>query len=48
MLRKADTDQPCLHLVYEWWDEMIEKMRVAISKGPHSGDSKFYEVVHDI
>ncbi|KAG6491142.1 hypothetical protein ZIOFF_052474 [Zingiber officinale] len=48
MLRKANTDQPCLHLVYEWWDEMIEKMRVAISKGPHSGDSKFYDVVHNI
>ncbi|XP_075515270.1 uncharacterized protein LOC142549918 [Primulina tabacum] len=48
MLRKADTDHPCLHLVYEWWDEMIEKIRVAISKGPHSGDSKFYEIVHDI
>ncbi|KAG6519794.1 hypothetical protein ZIOFF_023303 [Zingiber officinale] len=41
MLRKADTNQPCLHLVYEWWDEMIEKMRVAISKGAHSEDSKF-------
>ncbi|KAG6479762.1 hypothetical protein ZIOFF_063236 [Zingiber officinale] len=48
MLRKADTDQPCLHLVYEWWDEMIEKMRVAISKGSHSEDSKFYEIVHNI
>ncbi|KAG6521801.1 hypothetical protein ZIOFF_018934 [Zingiber officinale] len=48
MLRKADIDQPCLHLVYEWWDEMIEKMRVAISKGAHSEDSKFYEVVHNI
>ncbi|KAG6476013.1 hypothetical protein ZIOFF_065248 [Zingiber officinale] len=48
MLSKADTDQPCLHLVYEWWDEMIEKMRVAISKGAHSEDSKFYEVVHNI
>lgn len=48
MLRKADTDQPCLHLVYEWWDEMIEKIRVAISKGPHTGDSKFYQVVHDV
>ncbi|XP_073046049.1 uncharacterized protein [Primulina eburnea] len=42
MLRKADSDHPCLHLVYEWWDEMIEKIRVAISKGPHSGDSKYY------
>ncbi|KAG6481700.1 hypothetical protein ZIOFF_058319 [Zingiber officinale] len=48
MLRKVDTDQPCLHLVYEWWNEMIEKMRVAISKGAHSEDSKFYEVVHNI
>ncbi|XP_073137192.1 uncharacterized protein [Henckelia pumila] len=48
MLRKADTYQPCLYLVYEWWDEMIEKMRVAISKGPQRGDSKFYEVVHNI
>ncbi|KAG6466858.1 hypothetical protein ZIOFF_075342 [Zingiber officinale] len=48
VLRKVDTDQPCLHLVYEWWDEMIEKMRVAISKGAHSEDSKFYEVVHNI
>ncbi|KAG6510198.1 hypothetical protein ZIOFF_028207 [Zingiber officinale] len=36
ILRKMDTDQSCLHLVYEWWDEMIEKMRVAISKGAHS------------
>ncbi|KAG6510197.1 hypothetical protein ZIOFF_028206 [Zingiber officinale] len=35
ILRKMDTDQSCLHLVYEWWDEMIEKMRVAISKGAH-------------
>ncbi|KAG6523798.1 hypothetical protein ZIOFF_013685 [Zingiber officinale] len=48
MLRKADTDQPCVHLVSEWWDEMINKLRVSISKGAHSEDSKFYEVVHNI
>lgn len=27
MLRAADTDKPCLHLVYEMWDSMIEKVR---------------------
>ncbi|KAG6510371.1 hypothetical protein ZIOFF_028381 [Zingiber officinale] len=48
ILRKADSDQPCLHLIYEWWDEMIKKMKVAISKRPYSGDSKFYEIVHNI
>ncbi|CAN6677727.1 unnamed protein product [Malus baccata var. baccata] len=25
VIRMADTDKPCLHLVYEWWDAMIEK-----------------------
>ncbi|XP_030942019.1 uncharacterized protein LOC115967075 [Quercus lobata] len=27
MLRIADTDKPCLHLVYEMWDSMIEKVK---------------------
>jgi hypothetical protein len=26
MIRKADTDKPCLHLIYEMWDDMIEKV----------------------
>ena len=26
MLRVADTDKSCLHLVYEMWDSMIEKV----------------------
>lgn len=30
MIRVADTDNPCLHLVYEMWDSMIEKVRKAI------------------
>ncbi|XP_059623108.1 uncharacterized protein LOC132266271 [Cornus florida] len=30
MLRRADTDVPCLHLVYEMWDSMIAKVKVAI------------------
>ncbi|XP_075665183.1 uncharacterized protein LOC142634814 [Castanea sativa] len=27
MLRAADTDRPCLHLVYEMWDSMIENVK---------------------
>ena len=27
MLQIADTDKPCLHLVYEMWDSTIEKVR---------------------
>ncbi|XP_057985282.1 uncharacterized protein LOC110646134 [Hevea brasiliensis] len=27
MIRVCDTDKPCLHLVYELWDSMIEKMK---------------------
>lgn len=27
MLRAADTDKPCLHLIYEMWDSMIQKVR---------------------
>ncbi|XP_050255226.1 uncharacterized protein LOC126701141 [Quercus robur] len=30
MLRVADTDKPCLHLVYEMWDSMIEKVKAII------------------
>jgi hypothetical protein len=26
MIRLADTDKPCLHLIYEMWDDMIEKV----------------------
>ena len=26
MIRLADTDKPCLHLIYEMWDSMIEKV----------------------
>ena len=27
VLRVADTDTPCLHLIYEMWDSMIEKVK---------------------
>ena len=30
MLRVADTDKPCLHLVYEMWDSMIKKVKAVI------------------
>ena len=30
MLRVANTDKPCLHLVYEMWDSMIEKVKATI------------------
>ena len=35
VLRVADTNKPYLHLVYEMWDSMIEKMKVAIYR--HEG-----------
>ena len=30
MLRETDTDRPCLHLVYEMWDLMIENVKTVI------------------
>ncbi|TXG72452.1 hypothetical protein EZV62_001031 [Acer yangbiense] len=51
MLRMANTDTPCLHLVYEWWVSMIEKVKLAIfrkeQKQLHE-ESKFFDVVHGI
>ena len=35
MLRVADIDRHCLHLVYEMWDSMIEKVKTAIYR--HEG-----------
>ena len=32
MLRACDTDKPCLHLVYDMWDTMIEKVKMEICK----------------
>ena len=31
MLRNCDTDTPCLHLVYDMWDTMIQKMKTYIN-----------------
>ena len=35
MLRLADTEKPCLHNIYEWWDLMFEKVKEAIYKKEH-------------
>ncbi|GKB52877.1 hAT dimerization domain, ribonuclease H-like domain protein, partial [Tanacetum coccineum] len=51
MIRACDTDKPCLHLVYEMWDSMIEKVKFEIykkEKSPTSQRSLFYDVVKDI
>ncbi|XP_062199858.1 uncharacterized protein LOC133902258 [Phragmites australis] len=51
MLRAADTDKPCLHLVYEMWDSMIEKVRVCIYRKEgivDGGTSVFFDVVQSI
>ncbi|XP_023768809.2 uncharacterized protein LOC111917352 [Lactuca sativa] len=51
MIRACDTDKPCLHLVYEMWDSMIEKVKIEIykkEKRPTSQISCFYDVVHRI
>ncbi|KAJ0903332.1 putative ribonuclease H-like superfamily [Helianthus annuus] len=51
MIRVCDTDKPCLHLVYEMWDLMIEKLKAEIykkEKRPLSTRSIFYDVVHQV
>ncbi|GJN00319.1 hypothetical protein PR202_ga17743 [Eleusine coracana subsp. coracana] len=51
MIRLADTDNPCLHLIYEMWDSMIEKIKKEIylweGKQPNE-HSDLYSVIHDI
>ena len=50
MLREVDTDKPCLHLIYDMWDSMIEKVE-EIYKHERKGDneeSSFFSVVHQI
>ncbi|ONM32516.1 hAT transposon superfamily protein [Zea mays] len=51
MIRAANTDKACLHLIYEMWDTMIEKVKSVIyrheMKETHE-ESIFYSAVHDI
>ncbi|XP_028077722.1 uncharacterized protein LOC114279647 [Camellia sinensis] len=47
----CDTDKPCLHLVYEMWDSMIERVKASIYKREgksENEESSFYFVVHQI
>ena len=51
MLREADTNKPCLRLVYEMWDLMIEKVKAVIYQHEGLEDdqySSFWGVVYDI
>lgn len=51
MLRVLNSNKPCLHLVYDLWDSMIEKVKMKIyryeRKRLHE-ESSFYSVVHKI
>ncbi|KAG5051638.1 hypothetical protein JHK87_003836 [Glycine soja] len=49
--RRTNTEASSLHLVYEMWDSMIEKVKNAIyqyERKEKSEGSTFYEVVHSI
>ncbi|GJN23720.1 hypothetical protein PR202_gb11393 [Eleusine coracana subsp. coracana] len=51
MLRAADTDKPCLHLIYEMWDSMIEKVKSIILNKEGLGPldtSPFFSTIDDI
>ncbi|WVZ53037.1 hypothetical protein U9M48_004028, partial [Paspalum notatum var. saurae] len=51
MIRIADTDTPCLHLIYEMWDSMIEKVKKEIylwEEKEVNEDSTLYSVIYDI
>ena len=51
MLRVADTDKPCLHLIYEMWDTMIENVKKVIytkEKKQDDEQSTFFSIVLDI
>jgi hypothetical protein len=51
MIRLADTDLPCLHLIYEMWDSMIEQVKKEIyqCEGKEPDEvSDFYSVIHNI
>ena len=51
MIRMADIDTPCLHLMYEMWGSMIEKVKKEIYRyeGKEEDEvSDLYLVIHDI
>ncbi|XP_066379528.1 uncharacterized protein [Miscanthus floridulus] len=51
MLRPADTNKPCLHLIYEMWDSMIEKVKDRIYRHERKQpveESAFYDTIYAI
>ena len=42
MLRATDMDKPCLHLVYEMWDSMIEKVKAIIYRNEGLQEDEYY------
>jgi len=51
MIEVTDTDKPSLHLMYDMWDTMIEKVKVVVYRHEGKRDneqSSFYDVVHKI
>ncbi|KAL5164740.1 hypothetical protein HKD37_18G049995 [Glycine soja] len=51
VLRRTDTEASSLHLVYEMWDSMIEKVKNVIyqyERKEESEGSTFYEIMHSI
>ncbi|XP_059650540.1 uncharacterized protein LOC132296346 [Cornus florida] len=51
-LRLANTDAPVLHLIYDMWDTMIEKVKFRIfvhdKQDMLTGQSNFFDVIHNI
>ncbi|XP_059671005.1 uncharacterized protein LOC132316546 [Cornus florida] len=48
----ADTDAPVLHLIYDIWDTMIEKVKYRIfgheNQDLLTGQSNFFDIIHNI
>ncbi|KAL8094381.1 hypothetical protein AgCh_036057 [Apium graveolens] len=52
MIRLGDTDTPCLHLIYDMWDTMIEEVREKVFKEEgvdlKMGESSFFNGIQHI
>ncbi|WVZ98549.1 hypothetical protein U9M48_043978 [Paspalum notatum var. saurae] len=51
MIHMVDTEKSCFRLIYEMWDNMVEKVKAAIYKHEEKTpeqESTFYSVVHGI
>ncbi|XP_021854008.1 uncharacterized protein [Spinacia oleracea] len=52
MIRKGDLDAPCLHLIYDMWDCMIEQVREKVFEHEGldaiTGKSSFFDVIQGV